>query len=82
MFDRGIFLSLYATDHNGLVIELTVNKFGYPDERKGDALARAHHIRTDEKFAKTEHLRQALDDLDIEYEGNDLPEAESGSAEV
>lgn len=82
MFDRGIFLSLYTTDHNGLVIELTVDKFEYPDERKGEVLARAHHIRTEQgaDFAKTEHLQQALDDLDIEYEENDLPEAESGSA--
>jgi hypothetical protein len=82
MFDRGIFLSLYTTDHNGLVIELTVDKFEYPDEPKGEVLARAHHIRTEQgaDFAKTEHLQQALDDLEIEYVENDLPEAESGSA--
>ena len=44
-FDRGIFHSLYTTDHNGLVIELATDKFEIPDDRHEEALALAQKKR-------------------------------------
>ena len=82
VFDRGIFFSLYTRDHDGLIIELTTDKFEFPDERKGEVLAEAQRIREEAgaDFADTEHMRQALEELGIEVVENDLPEADSGTA--
>ena len=80
VFDRGIFLSLYTRDPNGLTIELTVDKFDFPDERKGEVLATAQRIREEEgaDYAKTEHLEAALEELGIDAPKYDLPDAASG----
>jgi Lactoylglutathione lyase and related lyases len=80
VFDRGIFLSLYTRDHDGLIIELTVDKFQFPDDRRGEILAETQRIReaADAEYAKTEHMQAALDALGIEVVPNDLPEAPSG----
>jgi catechol 2,3-dioxygenase-like lactoylglutathione lyase family enzyme len=82
VFDRGIFFSLYTRDHDGLIIELTTDKFEFPDERKGEVLATAQRIREEEgaDYAETEHVRKALEELDIEVEEYDLPDADSGTA--
>jgi catechol 2,3-dioxygenase-like lactoylglutathione lyase family enzyme len=84
VFDRGIFFSLYTRDHNGLIIELTADKFDVPAERKGEVLATAQRIREDDgaEYAKTEHLRAALDELDIDAEEYDLPDAASGAGGI
>jgi catechol 2,3-dioxygenase-like lactoylglutathione lyase family enzyme len=80
VFDRGIFLSLYTRDPNGLTIELTVEKFDFPDDRTGEVLATAQRIREEDgaEYAETEHLAAALDELGIEAEAHDLPDAGSG----
>ena len=80
LFDRGVFLSLYTRDHDGLMIELTVDKFDVPNERKGEVFAATQRIREREgaEYAKTEHLERALDELGIDAEKYDLPEADSG----
>lgn len=80
VFDRGIFFSLYTRDHDGLIIELTADKFDIPDERTGEVLATAQRIREEAgaKYAKTEHLAAALSELGIEAERYDLPDADSG----
>jgi Lactoylglutathione lyase and related lyases len=80
LFDRGIFLSLYTRDHNGLIIELTADKFDFPDERRGEVLAAAQRIREEEgaEYAQTRHMAAALEELDIEVRQNDLPDADSG----
>jgi catechol 2,3-dioxygenase-like lactoylglutathione lyase family enzyme len=80
VFDRGIFLSLYTRDMDGLIIELTVDKFDFPDERKGEVLATAQRIREEAgaEYAQTEHLEAALEELGIEVKPYDLPDAESG----
>ena len=80
VFDRGIFFSLYTRDHNGLIIELTADKFDVPDERKGEVLAATQQIREAEgaEYAQTEHMAAALEELGIEAEAYDLPDAESG----
>ena len=80
VFDRGIFFSLYTRDHDGLIIELTTDKFEFPDERKADVYATAQRIRVEEgaEYAKTEHLEAALEELDIDVVRNDLPDADSG----
>lgn len=82
MFDRGIFQSIYTKDHNGLIIELTTDKLNYPMERKGEVLAKTQEIRENAgaDYAQTEHMREALENLDIEYTENDLPDATSGTA--
>lgn len=80
-FDRGIFHSLYTTDHNGLVIEFATDKYEIPDERRGEILARAHEKRLEDGagYAKGEHLEAALEELDLPVERKTLPEAQSGA---
>ncbi len=80
VFDRGVFLSLYTRDHDGLIVELTADKFQFPDERRGEVLAETQRIReaAGAEYAKTEHMREALEELGIEVVPNDLPEAPSG----
>jgi len=80
VFDRGIFYSLYTTDNNGLVIELSTDVFDVPDDRRGEVLATAQRIREEDgaDYAEREHLQQALDELGLDAEPNDLPEADSG----
>jgi hypothetical protein len=82
VFDRGIFFSLYTRDNSGLVIELTTDKYEFPDDRKGEVLATAQRIREEEgaDYAEDEHMRAALEELGIPVEQNDLPDAASGTA--
>ena len=81
VFDRGIFYSLYTRDHDGLIVELTADKFDFPDERKGEVLATTQRIREEAgaEYAKTEHMEAALEELGIDVEPYDLPAAESGT---
>jgi len=80
VFDRGIFFSLYTRDHDGLIIELTADKFEFPVERKGEVLATAQRIREEDgaDYAKTEHMEAALEELGMEVKPYDLPDADSG----
>ena len=80
-FDRGIFHSLYTTDHNGLVIELATDKYEIPDDRRGAvlALAQEKRLQAGAEYATDEHLEAALDELDLPVEQKSLPEAQSGA---
>lgn len=80
VFDRGIFFSLYTTDHNGLVIELSADKYDIPADRRGEVLATAQRRREEDgaEYAKDEHLRGALEELGLETTAADLPDADSG----
>ncbi|MFC4450344.1 VOC family protein [Halorussus aquaticus] len=80
-FDRGIFHSLYTQDHNGLVIELSTDKWAIPDDRRGEVLATAQRIREEDgaDFAEERHIEQALDELGMDVEKYDLPDADTGS---
>ncbi|WP_128478394.1 VOC family protein [Halorussus pelagicus] len=80
-FDRGIFHSLYTQDHNGLVIELSTDKWAIPDDRRGEVLATAQRIREEDgaDFAEERHLEAALDELGIDAEKFDLPDASAGA---
>jgi catechol 2,3-dioxygenase-like lactoylglutathione lyase family enzyme len=80
-FDRSIFYSLYTSDHNGLTIELTTDKFDIPDDRRGEVLALAQRKRVEAgaDYAKEEHLEAALEELDIPVEPVDLPDAPTGA---
>ncbi|GGL70613.1 VOC family protein [Halocalculus aciditolerans] len=80
-FDRGIFHSLYTRDPNGLVIELSADKFDFPAERRGDVLAKAQELRVADgaDYAEEEHLERALDELGIDAEKHDLPDADTGT---
>jgi len=80
VFDRGIFHSLYTRDNNGLVVELSTDKFDVPDERRGEVLATAQRIREGDgaDYAKEGHLEAAIEELGIDAEAYDLPDAESG----
>lgn len=80
-FDRGIFHSLYTRDNDGLTIELTTDAYEIPDERRGEVLATAQRIREEdgEEYAQDEHLREALETLDLPVEQHDLPDAATGS---
>lgn len=80
-FDRGAFYSLYTHDHNGLVIELSTEKYRIPDERRGEVLATAQRIRTNEgaNYVGEGHLEAALSELELPIEQFDLPDASSGT---
>jgi catechol 2,3-dioxygenase-like lactoylglutathione lyase family enzyme len=81
VFDRGIFHSLYTTDNNGLVIELSTDKYDIPDDRRGEVLATAQRLRVEDgaEYAKDEHLAAAIEELGLEVEKHDLPEASAGT---
>jgi len=80
VFDRGVFHSIYTQDNNGLVIELSADKYEIPDGRKGEVFATAQRLRVEDgaDYAKDEHLRGALEELGIEVVKHDLPDASSG----
>jgi len=80
VFDRGIFHSIYTHDNNGLVIELSADKYEIPDGRRGEVLATAQRLREADgaEYAKDEHLRGALEELGIEVVEHDLPDASAG----
>ena len=80
IFDRGIFFSLYTQDNNGLVIELSTDKYYIPDERRGEVLAKTQEIREEAgaDYAKDEHMKAALDELGMDSTAHDLPDAASG----
>ncbi len=80
IFNRGIFHSIYTQDNNGLVVELSADKYSIPDDRRAEVLAKAHELRVEDgaDYAKEQHLEQALDEMGIEYEKVELPEASTG----
>jgi catechol 2,3-dioxygenase-like lactoylglutathione lyase family enzyme len=80
VFDRGIFHSIYTRDNNGLVIELSADKYDVPDDRRGEVLARTQRIREADgaDYAKDEHLAAALEELGLDATPHDLPDADSG----
>ncbi|MFB6106258.1 MAG: VOC family protein [Halobacteriaceae archaeon] len=80
VFDRGIFHSLYTRDNNGLVVELSTDTYDVPDDRRGEVLATAQRIREADgaEYAEDRHLEAALEELGIDAEAHDLPDAESG----
>jgi catechol 2,3-dioxygenase-like lactoylglutathione lyase family enzyme len=84
VFDRGIFHSLYTRDNNGLVIELSADKYDIPDGRRGEVLARAQRIREADgaDYARDEHLAAALEELGLDADPYDLPDADSGVGDV
>ena len=81
VFDRGVFLSLYTRDNNGLVIELTTDKYDIPDGKRGAVLATAQRLREADgaEFAEDEHLRRALEEHGYDATPNDLPDAPRGA---
>ncbi|MFP8953449.1 VOC family protein [Natrialbaceae archaeon A-arb3/5] len=80
VFDRGIFHSIYTSDNNGLVIELSADKYEIPNERRAEVLAKAQELREEDgaDFAKDEHLRAAVEAVGLEVVKNDLPDASTG----
>ncbi len=80
-FDRGIFHSLYTRDHNGLTIELSADKYEIPDDRRAEVLATTQRIRKEDgsEFAEDEHLAAALEELGLDAEPADLPDAPTGA---
>jgi catechol 2,3-dioxygenase-like lactoylglutathione lyase family enzyme len=81
VFDRGVFHSIYTTDHNGLVIELATDKWAIPDDRRGEVLALAHTKRVDAgaEYAGEEHVEAALEELGLGVERYDLPDSATGT---
>ena len=81
VFDRGIFQSIYTSDNNGLVIELSTDKYDVPDDRRGEVLALAQEKRVADgaEYAKAEHLEAALEELDLPVEPVDVGDAPTGA---
>ena len=84
VFDRGIFHSIYTRDNNGLVIELSADKYPIPDDRRGEVLATTQRIREADgaEYAKDEHLAAALEELGLDATPYDLPDADAGTGGV
>jgi catechol 2,3-dioxygenase-like lactoylglutathione lyase family enzyme len=84
VFDRGIFHSLYTRDNNGLVVELSTDKYEIPDDRRGEVLATAQRLREADgaDYAKDEHMRAAIEELGMEVKAYDLPDAETGAGGI
>ncbi len=80
-FDRGAFHSLYTRDHNGLTIELVADVYAVPDDRRGEALAIAQQKRIEDgaDYVDDRHLEAALEELGIDAERNEIPDAPAGS---
>ena len=80
-FDRGAFHSLYTQDNNGLTIELVVDKYAIPDDRRGEvlALAQAKRVEAGAGYVDDEHMEAALEELDLDVERAALPEAAAGT---
>jgi catechol 2,3-dioxygenase-like lactoylglutathione lyase family enzyme len=80
VFDRGIFYSLYTTDNNGLVIELSADVFEVPDDRRGELLATAQRLREADgaEYAQKRHVEAAIEELSIDATAHDLPDADAG----
>ncbi|MDY6765141.1 MAG: VOC family protein, partial [Halobacteria archaeon] len=68
-------------DNNGLTIELVVDKFDIPDERRGEVLALAHQKRVADgsEYVDDEHMLAALEELGLEAKINEVPDAPTGS---
>ncbi|MEF8773992.1 MAG: VOC family protein [Halobacteriales archaeon] len=79
-FDRGAFHSVYTRDNNGLTVELVVDKWDIPDGRRGEvlALAQKHRVETGTDFVDDEHVRAAVDELGIDAELTEVPDAPAG----
>ncbi|MEZ3145284.1 VOC family protein [Halobaculum sp. MBLA0143] len=79
-YDRGAFHALYTEDHNGLTIELVVDKYAIPDDRRGEVLALAQQKRLADgaEYAEGEYVEAALSELEIEAERRDLPSVAAG----
>ncbi|SDY71037.1 VOC family protein [Halopenitus persicus] len=79
-FDRGAFHSLYTRDHNGLTIELAVDKYEIPGDRRGEVLARAQQARVEAgaEYVDDEHMEEAIEALGMEVVRNETPDADSG----
>mgnify|MGYP000323605848 CR=1 FL=1 len=84
LFDRGIFHSYYTRDNDGLTVEITTDKYDIPDERRAEVLAEAQRLREEDgaEYAGEEHLKAALEELGIEAEPHDMPDAPSGTGGV
>ena len=80
-FDRGAFHSLYTRDNNGLTIELVVDKYDVPDDRRGEvlALAQAKRVEAGAAYVDDEHMEAALDELGLDVERAEVPEAAAGT---
>ncbi|NIU71042.1 MAG: VOC family protein [Actinobacteria bacterium] len=80
-FDRGAFHSLYTRDNNGLTIELVADKWPVPDEHRGEVLALAHKHRVEDgaEFVDDPHVRAAVDELGLDVERKEVPDAPAGT---
>ncbi|MDL5360687.1 VOC family protein [Halalkalicoccus sp. NIPERK01] len=80
-FDRGAFHSIYTRDHNGLVLEFATDKFHIPDDRRAEVLATAQRVREEAgaDYVKDEHMEAALEELGLEVDPYDLPDAPTGA---
>lgn len=80
-FDRGAFHSLYTQDNNGLTIELVADKYPIPDDVRGKVLALAHQKRVEAgaEYVDDPHMEAALEELGLDIERKDVPDAPTGS---
>jgi len=80
-FDRGAFHSLYTRDHNGLTIELVVDKYELPDDRRGEimALAQSKRVAAADDYVDDEHMEAAIEELGLDVEKNEVPDAATGT---
>jgi catechol 2,3-dioxygenase-like lactoylglutathione lyase family enzyme len=80
-FDRGAFHSLYTRDHNGLTVELVVDKWLIPDDRRGEvlALAQGKRVEAGAEYVDDEHVEAALDELGLDATRHEVGDAPTGT---
>lgn len=82
MYNRGFTFCLYTRDPNGFVLEFNVDKFGVPIEDRPRVMARAQELRVadDAEYMHDEHVVAALEELGVDWERQEVPEAPAGRA--
>ena len=80
-FDRGAFHSLYTRDHNGLTIELVVDKYELPDDKRGEvmAVAQSKRVAAGAGYVDDEHMEAAIEELGLDVVRNEVPDAATGT---
>jgi catechol 2,3-dioxygenase-like lactoylglutathione lyase family enzyme len=82
LYNRGFTFCLYTRDPNGFVLEFNVDKFNVPIEERPPILARAQELRVEDgaDWMKDEHIIAALEELGVDWERTEVPDAPVGRA--
>jgi len=77
LYESGFTFSLYTRDPNGFRLEFNIDKFIFPMKRRAEVAAVAQRKRVEDgaEYIKDEHMVATLEELDIEWERQEVPDA-------